>query len=524
MAAATAASPRAERASGSRADFPIGILGTGFAGLGLAIRLRQQGIEDFIVLERAEEVGGTWRDNTYPGCQCDIPSHLYSYSFAPNPNWSRFFPLQQEILDYLRDCARRFGVLPHVRFGCEVTGAAWDEEEGFWRVRTAQGEELTATVVVAGQGGLSEPSLPDIEGLETFAGAMFHTARWDHGHDLRGRRVAVVGTGASSVQLVPEIQPLVERLTLFQRTPPWIMPHPDRPVRDWERRLFRALPFTQKLFRAGVYAFNEARVLPFTRKPDLMKVGELVARRHLRRQIPHDRDLRRRLTPTYRMGCKRVLMSNTYYPALAQPNVEVVTESIASVRPEGVVTRDGVLHEVDTIIFGTGFYVADMPFMSQVTGRDGRTMAEHFAGSPQAYKGTTVAGFPNLFLLTGPNTGLGHNSIVYMLESQFNYVLDALRVMRERGAGRVEVRPEAQERFNANLQRAMQGTVWTTGGCASWYIDRNGLNTTLWPGWTWDFRRRTRRFDPDAYVFGPAAEGRPLAEAAQRDQDLVRTR
>jgi cation diffusion facilitator CzcD-associated flavoprotein CzcO len=487
-------------------DFPLAILGTGFAGLGLAIRLKQEGEHDFVVLERAAEVGGTWRDNTYPGCQCDIPSHLYSFSFAPNPGWSRLFPTQPELWDYLRGCADRYGIRPHIRFEHEVTGADWDETHGFWRVQTSQGE-ITARVVVSGQGGLSEPQLPAIPGIESFTGAMFHSARWDHGHDLRGERVAVIGTGASAIQFIPAIQPQVDRLTLFQRTPPWIMPHPDRPVKPWEQRLFRRLPFTQKLFRAGIYSFFESRVYPFTKRPGLLKVGEQIAKRHLAKQIPDDPELRRKLTPGYRLGCKRVLMSNTYYRALAQPNADVVTDAITEIGPDFVRTADGTRHEVDTIILGTGFYVADMPFTAWVRGKDGRSMAEVFDGSPQAYLGTTVAGFPNLFLLTGPNTGLGHNSIVYMLESQFTYVLDALRHMRERGAGVLEVRAEAQRAFNEKLQRAMKGTVWTTGGCASWYIDRNGLNTTLWPGWTWDFRRRTRRFDPAPYVLAPTAGG-----------------
>ncbi|MCW2991410.1 MAG: FAD-dependent pyridine nucleotide-disulfide oxidoreductase, partial [Solirubrobacterales bacterium] len=480
-------------------DFPLAIVGTGFAGLGMAIRLKARGDHDFVVLERDSDVGGTWRDNTYPGCQCDIPSHLYSFSFAPNPDWSRLFPTQPEIWDYLRGCADRYGVRPHIRFDHAVEQATWDAGHGFWRIATSQGE-ITARVVVSGQGGLSEPQLPNIPGIESFEGAMFHSARWDHDHDLRGERVAVIGTGASSIQFIPKIQPEVGKLTLFQRTPPWIMPHPDRAVKRWEKWLFRHVPITQKLFRAGIYTFFESRVFPFTRKPDLMKAGEKIALRHMRKLIPDDAELRAKLTPGYRMGCKRILMSNTYYGALAQPNADVVTDAIAEIGADFIRTADGTRHEVDTIILGTGFYVADMPFTEWVRGRDGRTMAEVFDGSPQAYLGTTVAGFPNLFLLTGPNTGLGHNSIVYILESQFNYVLDALAQMRSRGIGSLEVKPEAQRRFNEKVQKAMEDTVWTTGGCASWYIDRNGLNTTLWPGWTWDFRRRTRHFDPAPYV------------------------
>jgi cation diffusion facilitator CzcD-associated flavoprotein CzcO len=344
---------------------------------------------------------------------------------------------------------------------------------------------------------------------------MFHSAHWDHDHDLRGERIAVIGTGASAIQFIPYVQPEAAKLTLFQRTPPWIMPHPDRPMRPFERRLFRRLPVLQKLLRGAIYTFFESRVLPFTKKPDLMKAGERIALKHMREQIPHDPELRAKLTPGYRMGCKRILMSDTYYRALAQPNAEVVTEPIAEIRERSIVTADGTEHEVDTIILGTGFYVTELPMTEWIRGREGTTMADVFAGSPQAYLGTTVAGFPNLFLLTGPNTGLGHNSIVYMLESQFNYVLDALRTMENRRVDVVEVTADAQARFNAKVQKAMKDTVWTTGGCASWYLDRNGLNTTLWPGWTWDYRRKTRRFDPAPYVLKPAPasvlEAEPLA-------------
>jgi cation diffusion facilitator CzcD-associated flavoprotein CzcO len=483
-------------------DFPIVILGTGFAGLGLAIRLKQAGREDFILLERAGDVGGTWRDNTYPGCQCDIPSHLYSFSFAPNPNWSRLFPTQPEIWDYLRDCAQRFGITEHIRFDHEVTAAAWDDAAARWRIETSQGP-LTAAVLVAGQGGLNAPSIPSLPGLDRFEGTAFHSAEWNHDHDLAGERVAVIGTGASAIQFIPYIQPEVKALTLFQRTPPWVMPHPDRPVTPFQRRLFRALPFTQKLFRGAIYAFFELRVFPFTKAPNLLKLGERVALKHMREQVP-DAELRAKLTPTYRMGCKRVLMSNTYFPALAQPNVEVVTDGIAEVRERSIVTADGVEHPVDTIIYGTGFHVTDLPMAGWIRGRDGRSKAESFHGSPQAYLGTTVAGFPNLFLLTGPNTGLGHNSIVYMLESQFSYVIDALRTLAARDAGVVEVLPDVQARFNAEIQEQLQGSVWNTGGCSSWYIDVNGVNTVLWPSWTWAYRRQTRHFDAGHYRLDPA--------------------
>jgi cation diffusion facilitator CzcD-associated flavoprotein CzcO len=487
----------------------VAIVGSGFSGLGMAIRLRRAGIEDFVILERADEVGGTWRDNSYPGCRCDVPSHLYSFSFAPNPDWTSTFSAQAEIWEYLRTCARRYGVMDHVRFGHEVLDAAWDEDEQHWRIETSQGP-LTAQALVLGTGPLSEASIPDLPGLERFEGATFHSATWDHDHDLDGERVAVVGTGASAIQFVPQIQPRVGRLHVFQRTAPWIMPRPDRPLNAWERRLYRALPAAQLVMRAGIYWARESFVVGF-RHQRVMAWGERLALRHLHRQV-RDPGLRRKLTPGYRMGCKRVLISNDYLPSLTRPNVEVVTDAIAEVRPRSIVTADGAEREVDTIIFGTGFHVTDVPAAERLRGRDGRTLAEHWQGSPQAHMGAMVAGYPNLFFLVGPNTGLGHNSIVFMIESQCNYVLSALQLMQERGAAELDVRPEAQAAYNARVQEQMRGTVWTAGGCASWYLDAQGRNTTLWPTFTWPFRERTRRLNPAEYVLrAPRRVREPVA-------------
>jgi cation diffusion facilitator CzcD-associated flavoprotein CzcO len=500
----------------------VAIVGAGFGGLGMAIRLKQAGIHDFAVLERADAVGGTWRDNTYPGCACDVPSHLYSFSFAPNPGWSRTFSRQPEIWDYLRECSERFGVTPHVRFGHDVTAADWDDDAQRWSIETSAGA-LTAEILVGAMGPLSAPSVPSIPGLDTFAGTAFHSAEWNHDHDLTGERIAVIGTGASTIQLVPEIQPRAGRLHVFQRTPPWIMPHPDRPIGEREQRLYRRFPAAQRLVRGAIYWSRETFVLGFLHQR-VMRLPERLARRHLRHQVP-DTALRAKLRPSYRMGCKRVLISNDYYPALTKPNVEVVTDGIREVRPGSIVTHDGTEREIDTIVFGTGFHVTDMPVAEIVRGRDGRTLAEHWQGSPQAHRGTSIAGFPNLFMLVGPNTGLGHNSIVFIIESQVRYVLDCLRVMDERGVASVDVRPEAQAAFNEEVQRSMRGTVWTSGGCASWYLDANGRNTTLWPGSSWSFRTATRRFDPADYVLtarrqtprnpsAPAAAGDPAAAPA----------
>lgn len=483
------------------AHVDVAIVGSGFAGLGMAIKLKEAGRTDFVVLERAEDVGGTWQQNTYPGCQCDVPSNLYSFSFAPNPAWSQTFALQPEIWAYLRKVADDFGLRQYVRTSTAVEAAAWDEQAQRWRIDTSRGT-LTARILVAGMGALSEPSIPELPGVDSFEGPAFHTAHWDHDADLAGKRVAVIGTGASAVQVIPRIQPSVAKLTVFQRTPPWIMPHPGRPVRPRERRLFRLLPPLQRLVRGAVYWGRETFVLPF-KFHRLSRVPERMARAHLEKQVA-DPVLRDKLTPRYEIGCKRILMSNEYFPALQQPNADVVTDGVVEIRPHGVVTADGVEHPADAIVYGTGFRVTDMPYVEWLRGRGGRTLGEVWREQGmQGLRGTTVAGFPNLFMLVGPNTGLGHNSIVFMIESQLAYVMGALRAMDARGALACDTRPEAQAAFNETLQSRMRGTVWTEGGCASWYLDAHGRNTTLWPGTSWSFRRATRRFDPAEHLLLP---------------------
>jgi cation diffusion facilitator CzcD-associated flavoprotein CzcO len=490
----------------------VGIIGAGFGGLGTAIRLDQQGDGDFLVFERESDVGGTWWANTYPGCQCDIPSHLYSFSFAPNPDWTRTYPKQPELRDYLRATAERFGVSDRIRCNTKVTEIGWDDDAARWTLQTSRGT-YTADVVVAAPGPLSEPSIPDLPGLEDFGGTVFHTATWNHDHDLRGRKVAFVGTGASAIQAVPEIQPIVDQMTVFQRTPPWVVPHRDRPITRAERLLYRKLPALQRLVRAGVYGARELLVPGLVYRPQLMKAVEKLARRHIATQV-EDPELRAKVTPDYAIGCKRILPSNKWYPALGADNVELLAEGIAEVRPDGVVSAGGEFREVDTIIFGTGFYVTDIPLANIVRGADGRSLADVWDRSPQAYRGATMAGFPNLFLLVGPNVGLGHNSIVFMIEAQIKYVLGALAAMRSRGAARVAVRPEAVKAYNDHLQAKMGRTVWNSGGCASWYIDANGKNTTIWPDFTWRFWQQTREFDAAAYELTPAARAPEPAVAA----------
>jgi len=478
-------------------DVGIAIVGAGFGGLGMGIKLKQAGIEDFVILDRDSDVGGTWHANTYPGCQCDVASNLYSFSFAPNPDWSRTYALQPEIWRYLRGIAERYGLLPHVRLETEVTDARWDDEANRWQIETSQGP-LTAELMIAAPGGLSEPSVPAIPGLDEFEGKVLHTARWDGDYDFTGKRVAVVGTGASAIQAVPELQEVAEHVTVFQRTPPWIMPHVDRPVTKLESHLYRRFPVLQRLARGRTYWLNEMRVPAFVYQPALLKLVEKIARRHIARQVP-DPALRAKLTPDYRIGCKRILPSNKWYPALVAPNVDVAFGGLEEVRPSGVVTPEGELREVDAIVFATGFRVTDLPIADSIHGRDGTSLADVWQGSPQMYRGSSIAGFPNLFFIAGYNTGLGHNSIVFMIESHLNYVMDALRRMDVTGTNRVEVRPDAQAAYNARLQARMPRTVWNTGGCASWYIDRNGRNTTMWPDFTWRFWQETREFDAERY-------------------------
>ncbi|WP_320671192.1 flavin-containing monooxygenase [Patulibacter defluvii] len=499
------------------AEVRVAVVGSGFSGLGIAIGLLEDGERDFVVLERADDIGGTWRDNTYPGCACDVPSHMYSYSFAPNPNWSRSFASQAEIWDYQQDVVARFGVAPYVRTGAGVLDAAWEDEAQRWRIETARGT-VRARFLVAGTGPLCEPKYPELPGLERFEGTAFHSARWDHDHDLTGERVAVIGTGASAIQFVPRIQPQVERLTLFQRTPPWIMPRPDRPIGPRERFLLRTVPGLRQLRRLGIYATLESRVLMFNHVPALRPLARRMALRHVQAQVP-DPELRAKVTPDYDLGCKRVLLSNDYLPALGAANAEVVTSGVREVRAHSIVDADGVEHPVDTIIYGTGFRVTDQPIAEIARGRDGVRLADRWAADGiGAYRGTTVAGFPNLFLMVGPNTGLGHNSIIYMIESQMAYVRDALRQARAQAIGALAPKAALQAAEQEELQRRLEGTVWNAGGCRSWYLDAEGRNSTLWPDFTFLYRRRTARFAladyelererpaPVAPVAAPAAE------------------
>jgi cation diffusion facilitator CzcD-associated flavoprotein CzcO len=483
----------------------IAIVGSGFAGLGSAIALSNAGYgDDYLILERRADVGGTWYDNSYPGCRCDVPSNLYSFSFAPNPNWTETFSGQPEIERYLQATARSFGVLDKIAFETTLEGAVWDSGRALWALTTSRGS-LTADVVISGGGGLSEPSIPDLIGSENFAGTTFHSAQWNHDHDLTGRRVAIIGTGASTIQFLPEVQKEAGHITLFQRTPPWVFPHRNRPTSGVERAAFRLFPFTQRFSRARNYWMGEFTLgTLLIRNSPMLKRLQAIGKRFIARQVK-DPELRAKLTPTYTPGCKRLLQSNDYYPALQRPNVSVQTEKIIELVPNGIVTADGVLHEVDTIIYGTGFRITNNPMGERVVGRDGRTLKEHWSGTGMsAYVGTTIANFPNFFMLAGPNTGIGHTSLVVMIEAQIAHVTGALEALEQREAAAVEVRPEVLDRWSAEVQRKAAPTVWNSGGCSSWYLDDAGRNTTLWPDYTFRFIRRARAFDPSDYVFTSA--------------------
>jgi cation diffusion facilitator CzcD-associated flavoprotein CzcO len=502
--------PEAQGDRGPQEDHhEIVIAGAGFAGLGMAMALKRAGIDDFVVLERASDLGGTWRDNTYPGCACDIPSVLYSWSDEQNPRWTRAFAGQPEIWRYMREVVTRKHLDPHLRFDCEVESMRWDEFEQRWEIETSQGS-LTAEVAISAVGALADPKIPDLPGLDRFQGTIFHSARWDHGHDLNDREVAVVGTGASAIQFVPEIQPQVARLHLFQRTPPWVMPraNPDIPAR-WGQR-FERHPRVLRALRQAVFSLLESFHVMF-RHPRLTRLSERRARQHIASQVP-DPELRARLTPTYRLGCKRILGSNDWYPAITADNVEIVSSGVKRLTEHGVVDEHGVEHPADTVIFGTGFQVTDPPISHRVTGRDGDTLAERWAGSPKAHLGLAVAGFPNFFLLLGPNTGLGHNSVLLMIEAQVDYVMKALRHRRAHAPAALEPTEAAQARFIEEIDRETRGSVWTAGGCVSWYLDQTGRNSTLWPGSVRAYQRRLARFDPaDYHALSPRRIPEPVA-------------
>lgn len=472
------------------------VIGAGASGIGVAVRLLEAGVEDFCVLEKADRLGGTWRDNTYPGCACDVPSLLYSYSFEPNPDWTRAFAGQEEILDYLEGVADRRDVRSRMRFETEVLTARWDAPETRWVLDTTSGP-MTANVLVSASGPWHEPLIPEIDGLASFPGDVFHSSRWDHDAELDGKRVAVVGTGASAVQFVPAIQPQVERLDVFQRTAQWVLPKPDMGLPGPVRTLINTVPGASAFLKSLEYGAMETLGIGF-RHPEMMRVVQQIGVAHLRLAV-RDPELRKTLTPSYTLGCKRTLMSNSYLQALTRPNVEVHPIALDHVDGSTLVGTDGREVEADVLVFGTGFHITDMPIAEKVRDAEGVTLVDRWEGHPQAYLGTSVAGFPNLFLLLGPNLGTGHSSAFAILEPQIAHVVEAITSMRDRGWSAVEVRRDAQDAFNAEVQGALPSTVYNAGGCNSYYFDVTGQNSFSWPWSTGELRRRVSHFDEAAY-------------------------
>lgn len=480
-------------------DPAIVIIGAGFAGLCMAIRLKQAGFDRFVILEKNDDLGGTWRDNTYPGCACDVPSHMYSFSFELNPGWSRMFAPQHEIWEYMRRCAGKYELAPHIRYGRAVERMEWDDSAGRWRIATAVGEVYTARAIVSGIGALHVPFIPDIPGAERFAGTVFHSAQWDTSCGLSAKRVAVLGTGASAIQFIPEIAKRAGQVHVFQRTPPWIHPRPDFEIPPAVRAMFAAAPPVMRAFRDAIYWLLEARAVGFAVHPRLMAPLQRMAERHIERQIA-DPALRAKVTPDYTIGCKRILLSSDYYPALTRPNVDLVAEPVTRITETGLACADGSAYEADVIIYGTGFRTIDAVAELNIAGRDGVKLQDAWRGGIEAYHGIAVAGFPNFFLLLGPNTGLGHNSVIFMIESQVQHVMSCLRLLARRNAATIEVRASALRRFNDRIQRRLGRAVWSEGGCKSWYLDADGVNRALWPGFSFEYWARTRRARSADYV------------------------
>lgn len=479
----------------------IVILGAGIGGLCMAIALRRAGIDSFTIYEKSDGVGGTWRDNSYPGAQCDVPSHFYSFSFATSPDWSRVFPEQPEILRYLESCTDRFGIRPHLRLSTPITEATYDDVTNTWTLRTDTGEVVTADIVVSGLGQLNIPSYPELPGREAFSGTTFHSARWQHNHPLRGERVAVIGNAASAVQFVPRIADDAGSLAVFQRSPNWVLPHPDAAYPERAKKLFRRFPFVRRLHRAQIYAMFEMKWLVLRPGSRSARSMQRKASDHLEQQIA-DAKLRAALRPDYPIGCKRMLMSNDYYPALLRDNVELVTTPIDHVTSHGITTSDGKHRSFDTIIYATGFQTTNFLAPVEVIGRNGRRLHDLWKDGAEAYLGMTVPGFPNFFVLYGPNTNLGTNSIEFMIECQVRYILRCIRDMRARGLATIEVRESATAAYGREMQRKLAKTVWSAG-CSNWYRTDSGRITNNWPSPAGAYWWRTRRPVRRDYVFTP---------------------
>lgn len=477
------------------------IIGAGFGGLGMAIRMLQAGRKDFVILEKSSEVGGTWRENSYPGAACDVQSHMYSFSFAPKTDWSKRYAERPEIYNYIQDTTDKFGLRHYIKFNAEVVGAAFDETSALWLLNLKDGSVLKAKFVVLASGPLHVPQIPTYKGMEKFKGKIFHSAQWDHSYDLTGKKVASIGTGGSAIQYIPEIAPIVKQLDVYQRTPAWVIPRDERKYGNLDKMLFEKIPFVRKLHRTRLYWSNESRVMPIFH-PKVMQAAQKGVELFIRYQVK-DKALAKKLTPDYVLGCKRILISNKYYPTFTRKNVDLILDSIQEFDETGIKTRDGVHREADCVVLGTGFIVDPRIYMKDFpcTGLNGRELMNDWKDGSEAYYGISVAGYPNLFQLVGPNTALGHNSIIFMIEAQANYILDAIKTVEKKKADYLDVKPDVQAEFNDNVQKKLKGTVWQNGGCVSWYQQADGKNFTIWPGYTWRYWLETRKIKPRAYKF-----------------------
>lgn len=480
-------------------DTSVIIVGAGFGGLGAAMRFKQEGMDDFVILERAQDVGGAWRDNTYPGVACDVPSHLYSFSYMPKSDWSRVFSPGGEIWDYLRDCAKSSGLVPHIHFGAGLEKATWDAEARRWLVETPSGT-WRAQYLITATGVLADASLPDIPGVESFPGPKFHSSQWDHSVSLEGKRVGVVGSGASAIQIVPELAKTASELVVFQRSAPYIVPRPDRAYSEAEKRTFARLPesmdaLRSEIFWGGEYMYAQRRAVPtFVAEARNMALG------HLADQVP-DAALREKLTPNYEIGCKRVLIANNYFPVFNEDHVTLETSALATVDGSKAKAVSGNEYDLDILIFATGFEAPQPPVAQAIYGRDGVKLADQWSEGMRAYDSTAVPGFPNMFMMLGPNTGLGHHTMVFMIEAQADYMLGALEHAKANNYEVMEARPEAEAAYLTDIEDRSTGTVWLDGGCNFWYRDpRSGRLTVLWPDFAYAFRDENGNFHPEGYI------------------------
>ncbi len=490
------------------------IIGAGFTGLGAAIKLTEAGVDDIVILERSDRVGGTWRDNTYPGVACDIPSLLYSYSFVKNPSWSRAYPSGAEICTHIEEMVDTFGLRPRIRFGATVTGLSFDEDTGVWTVNTKGRKKFQARTVVMAAGPLADHKFPDIRGIESYRGHKIHSAGWDHDYDFTGKRVGVIGTGASAVQIVPELVKTAEFVKVFQRTPGWVLPRLDVEMPVAVQSLFAKVPAAQDVARQALFWGHEASATALVWNTPLSSLVARLGKAHLRRQVA-DPWLRRQLTPDFTPGCKRMLISSDYYPALQRDNCKLIDWPIATMSPAGVRTSDGVEHHFDAIVFATGYdvHLSGPPF--PITGIGGRSLQDEWSGHAQAYKSASVHGYPNLFVMSGPNSGPGHNSLLVYVEGQLDYAVTGITTILRDNLRTLDVRADVQRRYNDNLQRRLRRTTWMSG-CSSWYLTADGFNASMYPGFATQYLRQMRDFRRSDYEMVGQVQRQPaLATASQ---------